>query len=88
MKRYNEKVLERTKRIKDSSYSNAMDQADRATHPSPMISRIGAMISGSVGFILMIVGLFFREEKWGWPSLCGGMIVVGVNLYHARKKCD
>lgn len=83
MKTYNKNILETTKKVKDKTYSKAMYHANKATNPSPRVLRIGTMISGSVGFVLLIVGfiaLLLNREKWGWSSLCSGMIVIAVNV--------
>lgn len=83
MKTYNKNILETTKKIKDKTYSKAMDHANKATNPSPKVLRRGTMISGSAGFVLLIIGfvaLLFNREKWGWSSLCSGTIVIVVNF--------
>lgn len=83
MKTYNEKILEITKKIKDKTYCKAMTQANEATNPPPKVLYRGAMISGSAGIITLIaggVGLRFKGVKWGWSSICIGMIIVVVNF--------
>lgn len=88
MKKYNEKILEANKKIRDKTYSKAMGQVNKATNPSPKILRIGAIISESVGFVLLIagaVGVIFRSKIWGWSFLCSGLILVVVNCINLFK---
>ena len=88
MKQYNKKLLEATKEISNKTYQKAMDDAQKATHPSPRVLKRGAVISSGIGFTLLtvgVIGLFSEKEKWALGSLISGIIVIATNFTNANR---
>ncbi|MBU3091481.1 hypothetical protein KPL35_05280 [Clostridium sp. CF011] len=83
MKEYNKKILDDTKKISNKTYQKAMDDAQKATHPSPKVLKKGAQMSSIVGLTLLtagVAGLFSEKEKWALGSLISGIIVIATNF--------
>lgn len=89
MKTYNKKILEATKNLSNKTYQKAMDNAQKATHPSPQVLKIGAVISLGIGLTLLttgFVGLVLKKEILAWGLFISGTIVIMINFTNATKK--
>lgn len=89
MKTYNKKLLEATKKLSNKTYQKAINDAQKATHPSPKVLKIGAMISSVIGLSLLIagvVGLFIGKETLAMGILITGIIIIFTNYINMTRK--
>ena len=84
----NKRLLESTKRLSDSTYKRAMNQAYQAAHPSRKAAYRGAIISGGIGLLLLTVGgvvLGLGQTGWGLSLLGPGIVVAGINVWNVHR---
>lgn len=87
MKRYNERLLNATKKISQETLVKSNQTIYKLTHPPQRVVKIGSAIGTSIGFCLVAVGTIaaIGGGLWGVGSCLAGVLTIASNFISKKK---
>ena len=71
----------------NKKYMGLANQAARGTYPSKKVARVGSIVGGIIGMILLLMGIFgsLGGHAWGTGSLIAGGVTAISNILNIRR---
>ncbi len=81
MKKYNESLLNSTKKLSQETLDKSAQMVNKLTHPSDKVSKIGSTVGKSIGVGLATVGAIatIGGSIWGVGSCLAGILTIASN---------
>lgn len=87
MKKYNESLLDATKKLSQETLDKSAQTVSKLTHPSDKVSKIGSTVGKSIGVGLVTVGAIaaITGSLWGVVSGLAGILTIASNNIKGKK---
>lgn len=88
MRKYNQKLIDTSKKISQDSLRKSEDMVYKLTNPSNQVRKVGSAIGKTIGVGLICggtAGILFGGGIWAVGSIIAGVTTVGSNIRFLKK---